>query len=122
MNRLNVMKRSTYKPDLRELIKNQTQHGNERMTSRFMEYLKHFTVGEVVDVFECDKHHKNGKELHVITSEGVVFILNARTKKLVTVLFARPAQVKRYYSALNLTAPESIVQAAFIHQISKVNK
>jgi len=60
------------------------------------------TIGEgnVVATFTVDKHHRNGPELHSITDTGIIIIRNKRTKKMITKLIARPAQIRRYFKTL----------------------
>ena len=53
-----------------------------------------------------DTGHPNGNEIHTITERAEIIIQNERTKKIVTVLFARPAQVKRYWKLLNENTPK----------------
>lgn len=55
--------------------------------------------------FIVDTGHPNGNEIHTITERAEIVIQNERTKRVVTVLFARPAQVKRYWRLLNEKTP-----------------
>ena len=66
-----------------------------------------------------DKGHKNGAEIHVISSTGIVTIYNQRTKKLITKLIARPGQIRRYWK--NEDAPEELIQIARQHQKMNYN-
>lgn len=43
-----------------------------------------------------DTAHPNGLEIHTVLDSGVVVIGNATTKRLITWLIARPAQLIRY--------------------------
>jgi hypothetical protein len=52
-----------------------------------------------------DTGHPNGNEIHTITERAEIIIQNERTKKVVTVLFARPAQVTRYWKLMNKRFP-----------------
>ena len=54
--------------------------------------------------FLVDKQHKNGDEYHLINTDGIIFILNAKTKKLITIKGARGGQIYRYYKSLNNNA------------------
>lgn len=67
--------------------------------------------GVKVDSFRVDKGHRNGAEIHEITSTGIINIYNERTHKLITKLIARPAQIKRYYT--NTKAPKEIIEKAY---------
>ena len=80
-------------------LTNLTKHIGDRKT-RLDAYFRVKDIGEVYDTFIVDKDHPNGDEVHVITDTGFILIFNYRTKKFITVLHARPMQLKRYY--LNL--------------------
>ena len=60
-----------------------------------------------------DKNHRNGKEIHVITDTGLVYIFNQRTGKRITVLIARPGQLKRYWG--DEKVPEKLMSIAKEH-------
>ena len=55
-------------------------------------------IGEGTPVKEVrvDRGHKDGAELHTITTNGIIIIRNERTNKMITKLIARPNQIKRY--------------------------
>lgn len=78
-------------------------------------------VGKPVRTFLVDKGHPNGPELHTVTTTGIIVIHNARTKKLVTLLIARPGQVERYWKNLSLEAPIELMEIARNHQIAGYN-
>ena len=69
-------------------------------------------VGKIVDKFIVDRGHINGREIHNITDTGLIIIQNERTQKFVTVLIARPNQIKRYYVQNNRAIPTSIYKIA----------
>lgn len=56
-------------------------------------YIENATI---IASFEINKGHKNGNEVHVIYNNGVIRIYNARSKKHITDLIARQAQIERY--------------------------
>lgn len=76
-------------------------------TEHFKERLKRFTVytkegldfNDIALGFEVDKMHVNGPELHIITNEAFIIILNSNTKKLITVKAARGAQIIEYLNS-----------------------
>ena len=72
-------------------------------------------VGVAVDTIRVDRNHKNGAELHTITSTGIIIIRNERTNKIVTKLIARPGQITRYYDEVPKIM-EKVIQIAKIHQ------
>lgn len=71
--------------------------------------------GKPVRGFRIDRHHKNGEEYHLITSTALVLIFNFHSKKLITILVARPNQIKRYYEAAGDTAPQELLDLAYEH-------
>lgn len=81
--------------------------------------IKEIGLGKVLDSFNVDKGHRNGPEIHVVTSTGIIVIYNARTKVMVTRLIARPRQIERLYmdkynSISNI--PQSVIELARYHQ------
>ena len=77
--------------------------------------------------FLVDKGHKNGQELHVVTNGGMIYIYNfmklfyRQNNALVTVLIARPNQIKRLYEACNLMVDNAIMENARMHSRMKLN-
>ena len=78
------------------------------------------TIGEGKEIarFTVDKHHKNGPEIHIITDTGIIIIKNKRTKKLITKLIARPAQIRRYYEEVPAELAK-VLELAREHQTKK---
>ena len=76
--------------------------------------------GEVVATFVVDKGHPKGPELHEVTSTGIIVVYNYRTKKLVTKMIARPAQLARYFGKGNV--PKNIWKIAQEHQRKGYNE
>lgn len=70
-------------------------------------------IGEVETGFLADKHHANGIEEHIITTEAYIIIRNHRTGRFVTPLVARPGQIRRYYRALGKVAPQWLLDKAY---------
>lgn len=66
-----------------------------------------------------DKHHINGAEVHALYSDGSIRIYNYNTKKLITVLIARPNQAKRLNSEVQL--PEEIYNICYRNMKNKYN-
>ena len=56
-------------------------------------YIENATI---IASFEINKGHANGNEIHVIYNNGVIRIYNINTRKHITDLIAREAQVTRY--------------------------
>lgn len=61
--------------------------------------------GEPLYSFIVDTGHPNGDEIHTITEKACILIQNKKTKKLITVLNARPGQILRYWDKLNIERP-----------------
>ena len=75
-----------------------TVHASAKRAARFDKALKYNkTDGRQAPfdrIFRVDKNHENGIELHCVTKNGIIFILNEekfnnREDCIVTVLFAR---------------------------------
>ena len=67
-------------------------------------------MGEVVASFRIDRGHKNGAEIHEITSTGIIVVYNERSGKMVTKMVARPGQIRRYYPQGK--APKTLISKA----------
>ena len=91
-----------------------SRHYNSERVAREM-LIKKIGIGSEVATFKVDKGHPNGPELHTITTTGIIIIRNARTKKLVTKLIARPGQITRYFDKETDTV-RKLVEIAKIHQ------
>lgn len=64
-------------------------------------------------IFRVDKGHEDGNELHCVTKNGIIFILNEEKFRnwegcIVTALFARVNQAERLYDAVGIEFPEQI--------------
>lgn len=77
-------------------------------------------MGQIVKEVVVDRGHRNGPEVHKITTTGLVVIYNQQTGIMVTVLIARPNQIKRYYAENE--APQEIINLAFEHMRAGYNK
>lgn len=98
---------------LSEILNNkQTLHINKNRFFRFKKALELNNNSEIDKSFLVDKGHPNGPEIHNVSEKGIIFIINAKTKKLVTILIARPNQIKRLYIACNLKVPHKIIQCS----------
>lgn len=73
-----------------------TMHSYDRLERQ--NFIKeNIGFGEHFDSIVWDKGHRNGKEIHTITTTGIICIYNFYTRKFITMLIARPQQIKRYY-------------------------
>lgn len=62
--------------------------------------------------FLVDTHHADGQEIHFISCNAEIIIINAETKKVITCLLPRPAQLERYYSAVGKQTPKGLITKA----------
>ncbi len=81
--------------------------------------IREIGIGKELDSFDVDKGHRNGPEIHVVTSTGIIIIYNAWTHKMVTKKIARPRQIENLYmSKYNSLSkiPQSVLELARYHQ------
>ena len=79
------------------------------------------TKGEPVYSFIVDTGHPNGNEIHTITNRAYIIIQNEKTKKVITVLAARPQQIKRYWESQGRELPHSDMYFDFILKFANYN-
>lgn len=77
--------------------------------------------GTVIKEVVVDRGHRNGPEVHKITSTALILVYNQRSGKLVTKLIARPAQILRYYKE-DEPKPTRVVELARVHARMKYNE
>lgn len=88
---------------------NATKHTKERQKRiALAKQLIMIESAKVLQYAICDTGHKNGLEVHVVYNNGIVFIYNMRTRKLVTVLIARAPQIERYQIVITKTMRKKI--------------
>lgn len=104
---------------LNDDVMNTLHYSQER--KKRADVINNITKGELVSAFRCDFGHKNGAEIHVVYSNGIVSIYNAKTKKHVTDLIARPMQIKRYYMAIGKVCPKHLINVANMHEKMGLN-
>ena len=98
-------------------MENTKHYQNDR--AKREEVIRQIGEGQDYAEFVVDRGHRNGAELHVITTTGIIKIYNVITKRLVTKLIARPNQIKRYFSDGNY--PMDIIRLAKEHQRQQLN-
>lgn len=96
-------------------------HNAERISR---EYLIDFGIGlgHVVNDFVINRGHKDGPEIHNLTSTGVIIVENYYTKKIVTKLIARPQQIQRYYNIIGEKAPMWLIAITKEHNAIGYNQ
>lgn len=90
----------------------QSRHLTNDRKSR-MQAIEVIGYGKPVATIEVDKGHRNGPEVHTLSTTGIVTIRNKRTRKVITYLIARPGQVMRFF---NGDAPQDLLDLARAHQ------
>lgn len=70
-------------------------------------------LGQIIREVIIDRGHRNGPEIHMVTTTGLVIICNQRTLKVITVLIARPNQIRRYFKKNEV--PKDIINLALQH-------
>ena len=84
----------------------QTDHLGERYQRLVL-----YGAGEYLDAFVVDTGHRDGLEVHIVDSIGVIHIFNKESKRYVTILSGRPAQIKMYYEQLGLEIDDAVEDA-----------
>lgn len=110
-------------------IYNQKMKINKNVTSHSMKRNRRFLVAKklcsgpknFIQLFEVDRGHVNGPEIHALTDQGVIYIFNKATGRLITCLIARPGQLLRYYNAVSLVCPKKVYKLAYQHQKRNLN-
>lgn len=82
--------------------------------------IKMIGYGEIIKTAEIDKGHKNGPEIHKVSTTGIVTIYNKNSGKMITKLIARPNQIKRYWT--DGEAPAELLNIARDHQRMHYNE
>ena len=95
---------------------NLTRHAREDRAERITKIDREIGIGSRLDLFEVDKHHRDGLEVHEISDNGVIIVYNKTSKKVATMFVARPGRILRYYKALNRPVPEGLLDKAKVHQ------
>lgn len=90
-----------------------SRHLCRERRERIVRIQREIGFGRIVRQCLVDTGHRAGLEVHVLTSTGIVLVLNARSGKLVTVLVARPGQVRRYYEPFGEEVPEELEERAY---------
>ena len=87
-------------------------YANDRQSREKL--IEEIGYGTIVKTVVVDRGHRNGPEIHSISSTGIIIIRNQRTNKLITKLIARPGQIIRYYESKEQT-PNELIEIAYIH-------
>lgn len=77
--------------------------------------------GKAIKAVVVDRNHRNGLEVHIVTDTALVLIFNKESKKLITKLIARPAQITRYFNE-DEVVPKEVLELARYHSKMGWNK
>lgn len=100
--------------------KDETKHLKQR-NNRISLYDDFKLLSDVfIDCFKVDKKHENGCEIHAINENGLIYVYNFKSRKMITILHARAEQLKRYYNALGIATPEQLKN--IMNEVEKRNK
>lgn len=94
--------------------KKNTKHLDDSRKKRMELAINLNEKSDVDKIFVVDKNHPDGEELHIITKNGIIFILNKNKfennlNSFITVLIARENQVKRLYDDCHLKVDNDIL-------------
>lgn len=97
----------------------QSRHYTEDRKAR-EEIINKIGTGKAIATVRVDRGHRNGAELHTITTTGIIIIRNERTHKMITKLIARPGQVRRYFTEITEEV-QKVIDIAREHQMMNYN-
>ncbi len=103
----------------RDKTKTQSRHYTEDRKTR-EEIINKIGTGKAIATVRVDRGHRNGAELHTITTTGIIIIRNERTHKMITKLIARPGQVRRYFTEITEEV-QKVIDIAREHQMMNYN-
>lgn len=89
-----------------------SRHVSDERRDRMERIARDIGFGRIVRMCLVDTRHRDGYEVHVLTSTAIVLVFNRETGKLVTALVARPGQVRRYYEPFGEEVPEELLARA----------
>lgn len=95
-----------------------TVHYKEDLDNRVRNLSKNT---KLVKSFVVDKKHKNGLEVHSVYSSGEIVVYNLNSQKKITILFARPEQLKRLYRGIRKETPRYLLDKALENVLSNKN-
>lgn len=91
----------------------QSRHVRDERCARMARIARDIGFGHAVRQCLVDTGHREGCEVHVLTSTAIVLVFNRASGKLVTALVARPGQVRRYYEPFGEEVPEELLACAY---------
>ena len=67
---------------------------------------------EFIKAFKVMAGTDNNVNIHAINKHGLIYIIDIKTKELVTILHPRPSQLKRYWIQRGKVTPRDIKEIA----------
>lgn len=104
------------------LEENFSKHFSKTRLERFQLAITLNKNAPIDKIFFVNKFHENGPELHIVTQNAIIYIINYNTRKLITVFIARPNQLIRLYEHVNLQVPEKMLSLAKDYKRKHYNK
>lgn len=101
-------------------IFSESRHYGSRKQRKY--HINRLEPGHIVQGFYVERMHPDGPEIHWVFDNGLIVIVNAWTKALVTELIARPAQVIRYYKACHMRCPQWLCKVCAEHERQGLNE
>lgn len=98
-----------------------TSHLKKSRKKRLNKAMEFNKGAKINQSFVVDKGHPDGPEIHSVTDNGIIFIINANTKRFITVLLARPNQIRRLYKACKIKPPKNMMRKARFYVKNKYN-
>lgn len=89
-----------------------SRHFQQDRLSRYRKILSLEKFPVINESFLVDNGHKKGMEIHCVSTHGIIYIYNYNSRKLITMIIARPNQIKRLYESCGENIPEIILQEA----------
>ena len=99
-----------------------TKHWDDRSERTNVIYQKVKDAGDPIYSFIVDTGHPHGDEIHTITEKAMIIIQNKNTKKVITLLAARPGQITRYWKLLNMPLPTNDITFKLILRFANNNE
>ena len=107
-----------------EQIKNlvQTIHLEDERKTRIDMSFSESNNARIERVFLVEKGHRDGLEIHIVLNDATIFIINNDSRKLITILFARPEQIERLYRICNETSNTNLKPPKKLLAKARINK
>ena len=96
-----------------------SRHFQKDRIARYHKILSLEKIPVIDKSFLVDNGHEKGAEIHCVSTHGIIYIYNQKSRKLVTMIIARPNRIKRLYDSVGENAPSEILQEAKNNNIKR---